>query len=618
MSLKTPRRLLVGFSLLAVTAIGGFLAEESRRVYLRELSVIERNLESQATLLAEHAQLTFSAANQLLADVDWLEERHDTLVNQSLYHTILTTPQFAALIVLDPAGQPLYTARKFSIPTRDFVDQDFFQAHREGAFLLLSAPLTVGDGQRRLIPLSQRLTDDDGSFAGVAMVLLDTRYFQHFYTSVSGELDLRIGMFHRDGTALALYPEPLADASTAREPLRELFARRQAETLVHETPVDGTQRISAYRNLEEGMPAVVTASYHHQALMSGLYPTFLRNGLIFLAFAISTAGACMMVIRTTQEAYRAREAQLEFQRQQHETLRLCHAIARNLPNGRVFVLDRERRYVFVEGQLWQEDHALKPEHMVGKTISDVYPKEISGALTELVESAFAGNETNREVPFQGRVYQAHATPLTDDDGTIWRCLLLSQDITQFKQDQRKLEALNHQLQRLAASDGLLGIANRREFERVLEREWQRACRSGEPLGLLMADVDYFKLYNDTYGHLDGDECLKQVARVLEDAAQRPTDLVARYGGEEMVLLLPGTDLEGALHVAGRIQALLARQAIPFPESSAADHVTVSIGAASTRPTHSITPDTLVEQADQALYRAKENGRNTAVPAGDIS
>lgn len=182
-------------------------------------------------------------------------------------------------------------------------------------------------------------------------------------------------------------------------------------------------------------------------------------------------------------------------------------------------------------------------------------------------------------------------------------------LAQLQQERQQLEVLNEELHHQAASDGLLGMANRREFERVLTLEWRRSARERQPLTLLMVDVDCFKRYNDTYGHLAGDDCLQQVAAALKDAAARPGDLVARYGGEEMAILLPHTGLAGAMHMARRVHALLAERAIAFTASPVADHVTVSIGVSALLPAPNANPHTLIKQADDALYTAKESGRN---------
>ena len=158
-------------------------------------------------------------------------------------------------------------------------------------------------------------------------------------------------------------------------------------------------------------------------------------------------------------------------------------------------------------------------------------------------------------------------------------------------------------------DGLTAIANRGKFEEQLEVQWRRCARAAAPLSLLLLDVDYFKQFNDKYGHQAGDDCLRQVAAVLKQALRRDDDLAARYGGEEFVLLLPFTDLPGALTVADSVQRALARLALPHAGSLVANRVTCSLGCARLIPEPEIAPGELVEMADVALYRAKRNGRN---------
>lgn len=177
--------------------------------------------------------------------------------------------------------------------------------------------------------------------------------------------------------------------------------------------------------------------------------------------------------------------------------------------------------------------------------------------------------------------------------------------------------LKHQrdaLTRLATVDGLTGIANRRSFDNALSREWKRLARTEQPLCVILMDVDHFKQYNDTYGHGLGDECLKRVARTAADTIKRPADLVARYGGEEFVVLLPETDLEGAKVAAEAVRLAISGLNIPHKASSAADHVTVSLGVAQGAPSEGTDHHTLLEAADQQLYKAKKDGRNRFMAA----
>lgn len=181
----------------------------------------------------------------------------------------------------------------------------------------------------------------------------------------------------------------------------------------------------------------------------------------------------------------------------------------------------------------------------------------------------------------------------------------------------ELEEANRSLARLAAEDGLTGVPNHRKFRQVLFDEWRRAVRSGEPLAVLMADIDFFKHYNDTYGHQRGDGCLREVAQALAACVHRPGDLVARYGGEEFAVVLPGTDRDAAHRLAEEMRAAVERLDLEhagIPGSAgdgaaAAGRVTLSVGGTAAVPTREQSPDQLLTAADKALYRAKAEGRN---------
>lgn len=173
---------------------------------------------------------------------------------------------------------------------------------------------------------------------------------------------------------------------------------------------------------------------------------------------------------------------------------------------------------------------------------------------------------------------------------------------------RKLDLANQELKRISASDGLTGIANRRMFDDHLAREWRRARRASNPVAILMCDVDHFKRFNDTYGHQAGDDCLRRIAETIAGLMERPSDVAARYGGEEFAVILPETNIGGALFVAEKILHGIRNLNIPHTASSYG-RVTLSIGIASSVPGVDNPPDDLLLAADRALYRAKEDGRN---------
>jgi two-component system chemotaxis family response regulator WspR len=175
--------------------------------------------------------------------------------------------------------------------------------------------------------------------------------------------------------------------------------------------------------------------------------------------------------------------------------------------------------------------------------------------------------------------------------------------------QQQLLDTNLVLQRLMNSDGLTGLSNRRHFDEYLELEWRRSLREQSQLSLLMIDVDYFKTYNDTFGHLEGDEALRQVAAAIREASARPSDLPARYGGEEFALVLPNTSLGGARLVAEKLRMTVAALKIPHISPTEGSSLTISIGLSTITPTPGSNCRELISAADKGLYLAKHNGRN---------
>jgi len=178
-----------------------------------------------------------------------------------------------------------------------------------------------------------------------------------------------------------------------------------------------------------------------------------------------------------------------------------------------------------------------------------------------------------------------------------------------EESRAKLAQANQTLKKLSSLDGLTGIANRRSFDEMLQKEWNRAMRSEKTIGLIMLDIDFFKLYNDHYGHQGGDDCLKKVAGGLASAIHRDADFLARYGGEEFSAILPDTDLEGAVKVAEEMRLAVQDLKIEHAKSKVADTVSISIGVSTMVPQRGSDPEILIAAADQALYKAKEEGRN---------
>ncbi len=181
-----------------------------------------------------------------------------------------------------------------------------------------------------------------------------------------------------------------------------------------------------------------------------------------------------------------------------------------------------------------------------------------------------------------------------------------------KEEKYKAEALANKLIQITTIDGLTGISNRRRFDEYMQNEWKRSSRVGSPISLILCDIDFYKAFNDTYGHVAGDDVLRRIAKLLEHYARRAGDLAARYGGEEFAIILPDTTSEKARHLAEEIRLAIEDMHIAHKSSTISDYVTVSFGVATMIPTRHISFRTLINMADEALYSAKDKGRNCVV------
>jgi len=231
--------------------------------------------------------------------------------------------------------------------------------------------------------------------------------------------------------------------------------------------------------------------------------------------------------------------------------------------------------------------------------------------TEMVETTYI-----LELGMLARAFNQMAAQLQGTFGNLTR---VNAELEQRVADRTQaLQAANDELERFVRLDELTQVANRRRFEEYLQLVWQQQIPMHQPLSLILCDVDYFKNYNDTYGHPAGDECLKQVAKALTEAVGRPSDLVARYGGEEFAIVLPQTDLAGAMFVGEKLRQCVKALQIPHATSAIAPHVTISAGVVCYLVSAELTVRDIVEAADGAMYEAKAQGRDRVVAVSSAS
>ncbi|BAQ63404.1 diguanylate cyclase domain-containing protein [Geminocystis sp. NIES-3709] len=243
----------------------------------------------------------------------------------------------------------------------------------------------------------------------------------------------------------------------------------------------------------------------------------------------------------------------------------------------------------------------QPENLTGKLVFKKFINKVKPQLfSSFIKVVETGKSLEQDIRYNYKNTQKwfHFIAVKLGDGFS----VTVRDITVRK----KLEL---KLSKLATIDGLTGVYNRHFFDNTLAQEWQRCDRGNEPLSLILCDVDYFKPYNDIYGHQAGDKCLIKVAQIMDNIVKRSSDFLARYGGEEFAIILPNTPLEGAINIAEQIRKEIQDLKIPHKHSEISDYVTLSLGIASVIPSSQNSIESLIKMADNALYQAKENGRN---------
>jgi diguanylate cyclase (GGDEF)-like protein/PAS domain S-box-containing protein len=201
------------------------------------------------------------------------------------------------------------------------------------------------------------------------------------------------------------------------------------------------------------------------------------------------------------------------------------------------------------------------------------------------------------------------------DGEVEALIGFMFDISERKKTEAKLASLQQELEELSFKDGLTGVANRRMFDTIMAAEWDQARFHHQPLSIIMLDIDYFKQYNDHYGHIQGDDCLKRVAEILSSATRRSRDFFARFGGEEFILVLPETDENAAIRIAERCRTLICKEKIPHEKSEVIPMITVSLGVGTIIPGAGDDAISFIEEVDRRLYQAKQRGRN-CIAVGD--
>ena len=609
---RSPERLAQGFVVLVCVSILGLSLW--RVMLARDQAIADSWVDGNnlARSVADHAHSTLKAADIMtVVLVERLESGGTSpsalqALQRTMAARIDTLSTVRDIRVFSATGVSIINGRANEEAPGNVSERDFFRHHRDNATasVFVGPPMQGRTSEHWWIGVSRRFNDSQGMFAGVVLVTIDTDVFAKYYASFDIGIHGFIALIHADSTLIVRAPSTRGVTGTSMQgaPAFKLYAAGarsgRAEGV---SKFDDITRLATFRAVETYPVAVFVTLALTDALEHW------RND------AWATLSAATVIAATLSGIGLRLAGQIRLRHRAELAVRSSETQLRLLAeNGTdvIIQLDETLRRVFVSPTC-QAMLGYRPDEMLGLSPNEFAHPEDRHALNERLTHPTGDGFL---VPFTSRVRRK-------DGSYVWveaigrkiaggGVVLSLRDVSERRAVEIKLHEANDQLQRMAMLDGMTGIANRRCLDLTLEREYRRAARTETPIAALLIDVDRFKMFNDSYGHLVGDECLRKVAGAIATLAQRQGDFAARYGGEEFAVLLPDTDLAGAQSIAERICQGIRDLQIPhdqMPDGA----VTVSIGVAVEWPVFAgeRTTQTLLTLADEALYRAKTEGRN---------
>lgn len=463
-----------------------------------------------------------------------------------------------------------------------------------------------------VVPLSRRFNKQDGSFGGVVLATISSRYLSHFYEQFEIGRNSSVTLTHGGGMILARDPgnDKFVGRSFADTPFfREPSLQRPSGAYHFKSPLDGAERVSFF-NRSSRFPLLLVATVDRDELLAPWRAAAISRMLYVLALVMLIAVIGGVLVR-----------------QLHRGQRMAVALAEKEAHFRLLAegssdmvtrvgLDERLRYVSPSSV---RIVGWRPNQLIGTpALAGINPEDLP-EVQAIVDAIKRGEKEEARLTYRnahrqnGEVWLESTMRVTrKGNGIVDGVVAISRDIT----EQKRLET---RLETLAIEDSLTGLANRRRFDERLKEEWARAYRDRSSLALLMIDVDHFKAYNDEYGHPAGDACLRLVAKIIAAETQRAGDLAARYGGEEFAVLLLNIDTAGCARIGERIRSAIHGAGLVHSTNLAAECVTASVGGATCRPALERTAGvaSLVEAADRALYAAKDAGRDCLVMSGEV-
>jgi diguanylate cyclase (GGDEF)-like protein/PAS domain S-box-containing protein len=600
---------------VAILVLSGWREWSSREAELKNAEVDVANLSESLT---QHADDTFELADNVLTGLVHrlgIDGTGPEAIARLRTFIDLRKPSLGrirGLFIYDETGNWLATSEAVSLKGLNNSDRDYFRHHAQSDDhrTLIGRPVKSRSGGQWIITVSRRFNHPDGRFAGVALATVDVAYFSQFFKKFNIGQNGAVALLSTDGIVLARHPD---DGSYVGRDLSNtpLFNDRgsypAAAAFYFKSPLDGVRRLSVYK-VSDHFPVMIVATKAQDEVLAA----WRRDAAVRMMFVI----ALLLVISVIG---------FFFVRQLHARQRLAaelqakEAVFRLLAEESSDMVTRigmDERIHYISPSSARVV-GWRPEQLMGTSALAGVNAEDLPRVEQMVAALKRGEAEDARIVYRSRhrekkeIWIESTMRVTKDFGTgeINGVVAISRDMTEHKSLEQKLAAL-------ATMDGLTGIANRRHFDERLENEWARAGREGTTLSLLLIDVDHFKKFNDEYGHLAGDACLQAVAKILAEQARRPADVVARFGGEEFVLLLPNTDATGCRQIGEAIRQSLAQLGIVHALNLPSKQLTVSVGGTTTSCGGAQASClSLVEAADCALYSAKKDGRDRLVMSG---
>jgi diguanylate cyclase (GGDEF)-like protein/PAS domain S-box-containing protein len=612
-----PSRAVV-FVVFVCLSLAAMEAWREWTAYQSEIKDAETQSFNLAQSLAQHADDTFEIVDTVLLEIvkrvetDGMSPAALNRLTGILGARVAQQPRLQGLLIYDETGRWQSNSLNQFPEDLNSSARDYFQYHLKSRNTgpHLGPPIRNRSGIGWSVTVSRRLQHADGRFAGVALATLGADFFSDFYRQFNIGQDGSIALIQTTGTAVARFPydDTFIGRDLSGAALIRGLGTAPDGVRSFTSPIDGMDRISGHKSAARFPLLVQVAVGRDEVLSAWREEALYRAGAVSLltiligATGLRLAGQVRLRQRT-EAALAQSEADFRLLAENSSDM-----VVRMGGDGR-------RRYVSPAAKRLL---GYEPAELEDGSIFDMVHVDDREQVARALDTMRSGEHRESTITFRSRhkdgsqVWLEASLRVAEDPDTG-----LPDGLVAVSRDISERKRLEEELTTLARTDGLTGLANRRTFDTALGLEARRASRQSMALSLILIDVDRFKIYNDSFGHVAGDECLRCVAGAIAGIVGRSGDLVARYGGEEFVLLLPATDATAALMVAERARLAVAALAIPHGANGPSGVVTISAGVA----TGTATPEVseidrawLVEAADAALYLAKAEGRNRSVAA----